>query len=103
MKNNIGFFNIEERDNGDVFWNGFPIEKIGGNKLKINENIFGITRGTQKVITDTSSIPIKKLNDQDREIFNNILESLDFEKYKPIRGESKSGRYKQSKTNFKKT
>ena len=63
---------------------------------------FGITRGFQKVLTDTSSIPIKKLNDQDREIFNNILESLDFEKYKPIRGESKSGRYKQSKTNIKK-
>ena len=35
-------------------------------------------------------------------MFNNILESLGFEKYKPIRGESKSGRYKQSKTNFKK-
>ena len=42
----------------------------------------------------------KKLNDQDREMFVNILKSLDFEIYKPIRGESKSSRYKQSKTNF---
>ena len=102
MKNNAGFFKIEERDNGDVFWNGFPVEKIGGNKIKINENVFDITRGIQKVLTDTSNIPIKKLNDQDREIFNYILESLDFKNYKPVRGESKSGRYKQSKTNFKK-
>ena len=31
-----------------------------------------------------------------------ILESLDFENYKAICGESKSGRYKQSETNFKK-
>ena len=45
---------------------------------------------------------MKKLNDKDREKFNIILESLDFEKYKEIRGESKSGRYKHSKTNFKK-
>ena len=102
MKNNAGFFIIEERDNGDVFWNGFPVEKIGGNKIKINQNVFDITRGIQKVLTDTSKIPIKKLNDQDREIFNNILESLDFKNYKPLCGESKSGRYKQSKTNFKK-
>ena len=102
MKNNVGFFKIEERDDGDVFWNGFPVEKIGGNKIKIIENVFDITRGIQKVLTDTSNIPIKKLNDQDREIFNSILENLDFKNYQPLRGESKSGRYKQSKTNFKK-
>ena len=45
---------------------------------------------------------MKKLNDQDRQIFISILESLDFEKYKAIRGESKSGRYKNSKTFLKK-
>ena len=102
MKKFFGFFNIEERDNGDVFWKGFPVEKIGGNKIKIDENIFNITQYIQKVLTDTSSIPIKKINDQDREIFNNILENLNFKNYKPIRGESKSGRYKQSKSNFDK-
>ena len=32
---------------------------------------------------------MNKLKDKDREIFNNILESLDFENYKAIRGESK--------------
>ena len=102
MKNNAGFFKIEERDNGDVFWNGFPVEKLGGKRIQINENVFDITQGIQKVLTDTSNIPIKKLNGQDREIINNILESLDFKNYKPVRGESKSGRYKQSKTIFKK-
>ena len=50
MRNNFGFFNIEERDNGDSFWNGFLVEKIGGNKLKINENIYDITLGIQKGI-----------------------------------------------------
>ena len=64
--------------------------------------IYDITPCIQKVLTDTSNIPMKKLHDKGREIFNNILESLDFENYKAIRGESKSGRYKQSETNFKK-
>ena len=102
MKNNIGFFNIEESDKGDIFWNGFPVQKMGGNKLKINENIYDITTGIQKVLTRTSNITLKKLNDQDRKIIINILKSLIFEDYKAIRGESKSRRYKQSKRNFNK-
>ena len=101
MRKNTGFSNIEESDDGDIFWNGFLVEKIGGNKVKINEKIHNITPSIQ-ILTDTSNIPLKKSNDKDREIFNNILESLDFENYKAIRGESKSGRYKQSKTIFKK-
>ena len=102
MKTNIGFFNIEERDNGDIFWNGFPVEEMGGIKLKINGKIHEIPQSIQKVLTDTSNIPIKQLDDKDRHIFTNILESLNFENYKTIRGESKSGRYKQSKSNLKK-
>ena len=96
------FFIIEERDDGNVFWNGFPVEKMGGNKLKIYEKFHNITPIIQKVLSETSNNPLKKLKDKDNENFLNILESLDFEKYKAIRGESKSGRYKQSETNFKK-
>ena len=81
---------------------GYLNEKIGGNKVKINEKIHNITPSVQKFSTDTSNEPLKQLNDKDREIFNNILESLDFENYKAIRGEYKSGRYKQSKTILKK-
>ena len=99
MKTNTCFFNIEERDSGDITWNGFPVEKMGGNKPKINEKIYNITPGTQNFLTDTSNIPLKKL-DKDREKTNGIIESLNFETYKAILGESRSGRYKQSKTNF---
>ena len=41
---------------------------------------------------------MKKLNDKDRKIFKIFLQSLNFENYKAMRGESKSGRYKISKT-----
>ena len=92
MKKSSGFFKMEERKNGDILWTGFPVEKMGGNKPKKTEKIYNITPGIQKVLTDTSNIPLKKLNDKDREIFNKKLESLDFEKYRAIRGESKSGR-----------
>ena len=102
MNNIIGFFNIEKSDCGDIFWNASPVEKMGGNKVKINEKIHNITPGVQKVLTDTSNEPLKKLNDKDRETFNNILPSVNFENFKAIRGESKSGRYKQEKAIFKK-
>ena len=101
--NNSGFFNIEERNAGGIFWNGFPVEKLGGNKLKINEKLYNITPGIQKILTDKSNIPLKNLKHQDGEIFIKVLESLDFENYKAIRRESKSSRYKLSKSNFKKT
>ena len=55
MKNNSGFFNIKETD-GEISLNGFPVEKMGGNKLKINEKIHNITPGIQKVLTETSNI-----------------------------------------------
>ena len=102
MKSNIGFFNIEENDDGNIFWNGFPIEKMGGNKLKTNEKVFEIPKSIQKVFIDTSDKSIKMLNEKDKEIFNDILENLNFNKYKAKIGENKSGRYKQSQNNFKK-
>ena len=62
MKNNTRLFNIEERDYGDIFRNGFPNEKAGGIKLKTNEKIYDITPGNQKILTDTSNMPMKQLN-----------------------------------------
>ena len=59
MKKFIGLFNIEEKDNSDIFSNGFPVEKMGSSKLKINEKIYDISPGIQKVLTDTSNIRMK--------------------------------------------
>ena len=100
MKNQKGFFNIEDKK-GDIFWNGFPVETLGGYKLENNEVIYNISDSLQKVITITANLPLKKLIDIDKEIYNNILKNLDFENYQTIRGETKSVRYKYSETNFK--
>ena len=60
-----------------------------------------ISDNLQKVFTDTSNIPLKKLNDKDNERYINNLKNHNFENYKPIRGESKSGRYNYTKAKFK--
>ena len=92
MKNNTGFFQTFENPEHGWVWNGFPVKILGGTEVEINDKKYNKSPGIQKLLTDTSSIPLKKLNDKDREIFKSILESLDFENYKAIRCESKSGR-----------
>ena len=47
--------------------NIYPIKLIGETEVKINDKK-NITPGIQKVFTDTSNIPLKNLNDKDREI-----------------------------------
>ena len=81
----------------------FRLKKWVVINLKLMRRFENITPGIQKVLTETSNIPLKKLKNDDEDIFNKIfLKSLNFENYKPIRGESKSVRYKQSKSIFKK-
>ena len=79
MKKQKRFFNIEERDNGDIFWNGFPVEKKGGNKIKIIDKIYNINDDLPDVFTNTTNVPLKKLNEKDREKYKIILGKLDFE------------------------
>ena len=80
--------------------NGYPIKLLGGTEVEINNKKYNISRGIQNVFTQSSNKPLKKSKNQEREIYNNILETLDFKNYKPKSGESKSGRYKQSKKQF---
>ena len=82
-------------------WNGYPVKMLRGTEVEINDKKFNITPNLQKVFSQTFNIPLKKLNDQEWEIFKNILETLNFENYEPKSGETRSGRYKYSKTNLK--
>ena len=50
-------------------WNGYPVKILGATEVEINYKINNITPGIQKILTDTSNIPMKKLNYKDREIF----------------------------------
>ena len=92
-KNKEDFFKIEERTNGDTSWNGFPVEQLGGNKLKVNEDVYNKSDNLQNVFSNTHIIPLKKLKDKNRQLYDNILESLSFKDYTPIGGETKSTTY----------
>ena len=94
MKKQKGFFKIVERVNGDKFWNRFSVEKSGGNALKTIEDDYNLSVDLQNVFTNTSNIPLKKLNDKDRDKYYNILESLNFKNYKPTCVETKPARNK---------
>ena len=80
MSAKTGFFKtFIDRDRGWM-WNGYPNKMKAGTEVEINDKEIDITPGFQKVSTDTSNIPLRKLNDKDRETLINILESLSFEK-----------------------
>jgi len=100
MRDNTGFFKTYEDLERGWMLNDYPNKMLVGTEVDINNKKYNITPSIQKVLTDTSNIPLKKLNYKDREIYGIILKSLSFENYKPVRGETKSGRFKYSKTIF---
>ena len=59
---------------------GLPIKMSDGTEVENNGRKIIITPVLQKVIAETSNIPLNKINDQYREIYIKILESLIFEK-----------------------
>ena len=101
MKSDTGFFNTHyDRQRGWML-NGYPVKILSGSKVEINDKEFNITPNLQKVFTQTSNVPQKKLNDQEWEIYKDILKTFNFENYKPKSGENKSGSYKYSKSKLK--
>ena len=64
MKNQKKNFNIDERDIGDIVWNGLPVEKIGDNKFENDEKRYNISDFLQNVLTNTSNLLLKTLNEK---------------------------------------
>ena len=101
MKNNTGFFKTKHDPEHGWMLNNHPINILRDTEIEIKSNKYDITPGLQKVFTETSNIPLKKLNDKERETYVNILKDLNFKSYEAVSGENKSGRYKHSKAIFK--
>ena len=74
---------------------------LGETEVEIDDKTFNITPNLRNVFTQTSNIPMKQLNDQEQELYKNILETLNFKNYTPKSRENKSGRYKTSKAIFR--
>ena len=78
MRDNTGFSKTYEDPQRGSMWNDYPIKMSGGTEVEINDKKYDITPGNQKVLIDTSNLPMKKLNAKDGEILNKIFESLNF-------------------------
>ena len=65
MTTNTGFFKTYYDNERGWIWNGYPVKMLRGNEVEINDKNFKITPNLQKDFTQTSNIPLKKLNDQE--------------------------------------
>ena len=101
MKKNTGFFETKHDPKHGWMLNNQSINILRDTEMETNSNKYNKTPGPQKVFTETSNIPLKKLNDKQRETYVNTLGDFNFENYKAVSEENKSGRYNISKIIFR--
>ena len=95
MKNMKTFFKIVENQNGDIFWNGIKIEKLGETKIQIEdgEEEYDFNESIQDGILYENIL--KDLNDEDTLTLKNIMETFIFSqnKHAPASFKSENMRY----------
>ena len=64
MTTNTGFFKTYYDRKLGWIWNGHPVKMMRGTEVEIKKKKFNKTSNLQKVLTETSNIPLKKLNEQ---------------------------------------
>ena len=96
-----GFFKIREDIIGQRYWNGLPVDILGDSRIEIEGENFNITPNLQKVFTDTTDKSFKKLNKKENQTYRKLLNTLNYENYRPKYGEVNSGRYKYTKNILK--
>ena len=96
-----GFLKIREDINGQRYWNGLPVDILGDPRIEIEGENFNITPNLQKVLTDTTDKSLKKLNKKVNQTYRKLLNTLNYENYRPKYGEVNSGRYKYTKNILK--
>ena len=65
MTTNTGFFKTHYDNERGWMWNDYPVKMLRGTEVEINDKSFNISPNLQKVFTQTTNIPLKKLNDQE--------------------------------------
>ena len=92
-----GFFQIREDKDGQRYWNGIPIQTPRDSIVEVKGKKFNITTNLQNVFTDTTGKSLKKLDKTENRTYKKLLQTLDYENYKPNFGENKSSRYRNTK------
>ena len=90
-----------EDQNGQRFWNGIPVEISGDSSIEIKGIDFNVTHNLQNVFTDTTGKSLKKLNKKENQTNKKLLNTPNYEDYKPKYGKINSCRYKNTKNILK--
>ena len=86
MKDNTGFFRTLYDPQRGWILNNYPIEMLGGTKIRINENEYHIIPGLQRVFTDTKYETAKSMSDAEKVVFRDILQKTNYNTYKRGKG-----------------
>ena len=100
-KNEKGFLKIREGKDGQRYWNGLPIQTPHDSIVEVEGKKFNITPNLQNVFTDTTGDSLKNLTKTENKTYKKLLQTLDYENYRPKQGEYNSGRYKKTENILK--
>ena len=59
---------------------------LRGTEIEINDKVYNITPGIQKVFTETSYNTAKSMNDLEKLVFRDILQKTDYYRRIPTKG-----------------
>ena len=89
MERSKHFFKVEEKSNGEVFWNGVFIQALGENRIKVKNEEYDVTSYIQKHFSDTK-LTTKALNNIEKKVFD-IPNNVGFYDMNHTKGSNSSG------------
>ena len=100
MKGSKRFFKLEEKANGQVFWNEIPIKALGENRISIKNQEYDIKPNIQNYFTNTNQTT-KNMDNEDKLTIYDILKNIGFYSMRHTKG-LKSARMKDALINLPK-
>ena len=76
---------MEEKSNGDGFWNGVFFQPLRENRIKVKNEEYDLSREIQKCFTDTK-LTIKSLENNEKETVIDIIDNVGFYDMKHTKG-----------------
>ena len=77
MKESENFFKLEEKDDGQVFWNEIPIKALRENRITFKDEEYHIKPNIQNYFTNTK-LTTKNMDEEDKSTVYDILKSTGF-------------------------
>ena len=87
MREKNGFLETHENQERDWLWNEKPIKKLGGAKVNSQDKNFDFNDDIQNVLLVTSEDLLKRIGNEEKVIFMDLLETVCCFNRGPTRGQ----------------